>query len=99
MVDSIKKVPAYKRYEKLGYLVGTGYWLQGKFEIGPIYKFISFNSIEGLRLRVGGRTSNNFSKKLMLEGHVAYGTNDKTFKYGMGMQYMLGKNPRRSIGL
>jgi hypothetical protein len=99
MVDSIKKVPAYKHYEKLGYLIGTGYWRAGRFDIGPIYKFLSFNSIEGVRLRVGGRTSINFSKKLKLEGHIAYGTKDESFKYAMGMQYMLNKNPRRSIGL
>ncbi len=99
MVDSVKKVPAYKYYEKIGFLLGTGYWISGKFEIGPVYKFLSFNAIEGLRLRFGGRTSNNFSKKLMFEGHIAYGTRDQNFKYGFGMQYMLGKNPRRSVGI
>jgi hypothetical protein len=99
MVDSIMKVPAYKNYEKLGVLIGSGYWLAGKFEIGPIYKFLSFNSIEGVRLRIGGRTSNKFSKKLMLEGHLAYGTKDESFKYAFGTKYMVNKNPRRSVGL
>lgn len=99
MVDSIKKVPAYKYYEKVGSLIGTGYWISGRFEIGPLYKFISFNAIEGLRLRIGGRTSNKFSKKLMLEGHLAYGTRDESFKYALGMRYMVNKNPRRSFGL
>jgi hypothetical protein len=99
MVDSVQKVPVYQYYEKILALIATGYWITGNFEIGPIYKFISFNSIEGVRLRVGGRTSNAFSKKLMLEGHVAYGTKDQTFKYGAGLTYMVNKNPRRSIGL
>jgi hypothetical protein len=80
-------------------MITTGYWIAGNFEIGPIYKFISFNSIEGLRLRLGGRTSNKFSKKVMLEGHVAYGTKDQELKYAAGFTYMVGKNPRRSIGL
>lgn len=99
MVDSIKKVPAYKYYEKVVILLGTGYWISDRFEIGPLYKFLSFNSIEGLRLRIGGRTSNKFSKKLMLEGHLAYGTKDERFKYALGMRYMVSKNPRRSFGL
>jgi hypothetical protein len=99
MIDSVKKVPVYKYYEKAVMLIGTGYWVSGKFEIGPIYKFLSFNSIEGVRLRIGGRTSNDFSKKLMLEGHLAYGTKDETLKYGLGLTYMVGKNPRRSVGL
>lgn len=98
MVDSIKKVPAYKNYERTVVLIGTGYWVKGNFEMGPVYKFLSFNAIEGLRLRFGGRTSNQFSKKVMLEGHLAYGTKDEKFKYGMGLTYMLGKNPRRSFG-
>jgi hypothetical protein len=98
MVDSVKKVPAYKYYERTATLIGSGYWVAGKFEIGPVYKFLSFNAIEGARIRFGGRTSNDFSKKVMLEGHVAYGTLDHQFKYAMGLTYMLGKDPRRSIG-
>lgn len=99
MVDSVKKVPAYKYYERTATLIGTGYWIAGNFEVGPIYKFLSFNSIEGVRLRFGGRTSNKFSKKLMLEGHLAYGTKDQQLKYAAGATYMVGKNPRRSVGL
>ncbi len=98
MIDSVKNAPVYKVYEKIGYLVGTGYYLAGKFEIGPLYKFLSFNAVEGVRFRVGGRTSNDFSKRLMFEGHLAYGTLDQKLKYGLGMKYMLMKNPRRSVG-
>ncbi|HNQ83087.1 MAG TPA: DUF5686 family protein [Bacteroidales bacterium] len=99
MIDSVKNVPAYKYYEKAVLLLGTGYLVTGNFEIGPLYKFVSFNSIEGLRLRAGGRTSNKFSRKLMLEGHAAYGTKDRQWKYAAGMTYMVGKNPRRSVNL
>jgi len=98
MVDSVKSVPAYKYYEKAGYLIGTGYYIAGKFEIGPVFKFFSFNSLEGARFRLGGRTSNDFSKRIMLEGHAAYGTKDQVYKYQLGAIYMLMKNPRRSIG-
>jgi hypothetical protein len=99
MVDSVMSVPAFQYYKKIGKLIGTGYWEQGRFEIGPIYKFLSFNSIEGMRLRFGGRTSHAFSKKLMLQGHVAYGTKDQSFKYGGSVKYMLNRNPRRVIEL
>jgi len=99
MVDSVKKVPAFQYYRKIGNILGTGYWIAGNFEIGPVYKFLSFNAIEGARLRFGGRTSNQFSKKVMLEGHVAYGTLDQKLKYGLGFRYMVNKNPRRSVGV
>jgi hypothetical protein len=99
VVDSIKKVPAFRYYEKLGNLIGTQYWTLGKFDMGPLYKFISFNAMEGVRLRFGGRTNYKFSRKFMLEGHIAYGTLDQTFKYAAGMKYMINRNPRRSFGI
>jgi hypothetical protein len=98
VVDSVKNSPAYNHYEKLGNLIGTSYWMFGKFEMGPLYKFISFNSIEGVRLRFGGRTSYKFSKRVVLDGYVAYGTLDQKFKYSMGLKYILNKDPRRAIG-
>jgi hypothetical protein len=98
MVDSIKKVPVFHTWEDAVYLITSGYLIKGKWEFGPLYKSISFNAIEGVRLRFGGRTSNKFSKRLMLEGHVAFGTLDQNFKYGLGFTYMLAKNPRRSLG-
>jgi hypothetical protein len=98
MVDSVKKVPVFKTWEDFFYLVTSGYLITGKFEIGPVYKLVSFNAIEGLRLRFGGRTSNSFSRKFMLSGHVAYGFKDRRFKFGGGLIYMISKNPRRSMG-
>lgn len=67
--------------------------------MGPYYSFFSFNDVEGTRFRVGGRTSNAFSTKLMLEGHVAYGMRDEKFKYGIGGMYVFNKNLRRSTGI
>lgn len=98
MVDSVKRVPVFKTWEDIFYLVTSGYLITGKFEIGPLYKSLSFNDIEGIRLRFGGRTSNTFSKKIMLDGHIAYGFKDEKFKFGGGFLYMLSKNPRRSVG-
>lgn len=97
MIDSIKGIPLFDTYMDLGYMLINGYYIWGNFELGPYYKLLSFNSVEGTRFRFGGRTSNQFSNKLMLEGHVAYGTKDKRFKGGIGFLYMVEKNPRRTI--
>ncbi|NOQ26869.1 MAG: carboxypeptidase-like regulatory domain-containing protein [Bacteroidales bacterium] len=97
MVDSIKQVPIFKTYEKLVGMFAMYYYEVGLFEIGPYYKFFSFNEIEGNRFRLGGRTSNNFSKKLMINAHVAYGIEDERFKYGAGFLYMFNKNPRTAF--
>ncbi|MBL4709332.1 MAG: carboxypeptidase-like regulatory domain-containing protein [Flavobacteriales bacterium] len=97
MVDSVKKVPAFRTLLDIVQLVFTGYHEIGKVEIGPYFKTYSYNAVEGNRFRIGGRTSNNFSTDLMLNGYLAYGTLDKRLKYGAGFLYKLVDNPRQWI--
>lgn len=98
MVDTLKKIPRFNTYIDIIEMITTGYYKTGKFELGPYGSTLSLNAVEGLRMRLGGRTSNKFSKKLMLYGHVAYGTLDQRWKYGAGFLYMVNKNPRRTFG-
>ena len=58
----------------------AGYKNQGWFEIGPSNAFYSFNPIEGTKLRIGGRTTPELSKRYYFENYLAYGTTDKKFK-------------------
>jgi len=97
MVDSIKEVPVFKTVTSAVEMFIGGYWTHGNFEYGPYYKILSHNEIEGWRLRLGGRTSNDFSKKIMLSAYGAYGFKDKKFKYGVDALYLINKNPRRTL--
>lgn len=97
MIDSVKSVPQFKTYRDISYTIFGGYLPWGKFEIGPYVKLFSYNTIEGARFRIGGRTSTKFSKKLYLEAYVAYGTKDGIFKYGGEFFYLPKKSPRRSL--
>lgn len=91
-IDSIKKVPAFKRSMDIFILVFAGYkTLWRYFDLGPVSTFYSFNPVEGFRLRVGGKTTNAFSKKVVLEGYGAYGFKDKKWKYYGGVTYSLTK--------
>ena len=54
-----------------------------RWDYGPLSSFIHYNPVEGLRLRVGGMTTANLNPKNFLNGYVAYGFNDKRFKYGV----------------
>ncbi len=99
MVDTIKTIPAYKRYADLITLAATGYQKSGYIEIGPIYSLYSYNSIEGSRFRLGGRTSNKFSTRLILDGYAAYGLSDLQWKYGGGIKYFISKKPWQFIGI
>ncbi len=89
VVDSIKKVPAFKRDMDIVMLLTTSFITFKKTEIGPVGNFYSFNLIEGSRLRFGGRTTPGFSNKITLDGYLAYGFNDNKFKYSAGVTYSL----------
>jgi hypothetical protein len=97
MVDSVQKMPVFKSYIDAVYMFTSGYLIWNKVEIGPTFKAISSNTTEGLRFRLGGRTSNKFSTTLMLEGFLAYGLKDKQLKGSAGFAYMFNKNPYRKL--
>jgi hypothetical protein len=97
MIDTLKTLPVFNTYVNVIKMITTGYWVKGNFELGPYMSLLSFNYLEGTRLRFGGRTSNDFSTKVMLEGYGAYGTLDKKLKYTGGFLYMFDKNPRRAL--
>ena len=58
-----------------------------KFDLGPLNTTISGNSLEGLRLRLGGMTNVNLSKHWFARGYVAYGFRDEKFKYMGSLEY------------
>ncbi|MFP4663363.1 MAG: DUF5686 family protein [Bacteroidales bacterium] len=97
MVDTIKNVKAFRQWETVLTTIVTGYYTAGPVELGPIYSWVSANPVEGTRLRFGMRTSNNFSKKLMLRGYGAWGFGDEIWKYGGGFTYMFDVLPRKAL--
>lgn len=97
MVDSVKNSPSFKKYKTVAVGLASGYFPVGKFELGSIYKLFSYNSIEGARFRVGGRTSEDLSKKFRVGAYLAYGIYDKRFKYGGDFIYLFNKSPRRAL--
>lgn len=55
--------------------------INGKVEFGPILQFLSYNDMEGLRLKIGGNTTVNLMNQLLVGGYVAYGVKDELWKY------------------
>ena len=97
MIDTLKTLPVFNTYVDVLQMITSGYWVKGNFEMGPYMSMLSFNYLEGTRFRFGGRTSNDFSTRIMFDGYAAYGTLDQKIKYKAGFLYMLGKNPRRAF--
>ena len=84
-LETANQTGAFRNAENLAYLFMTNHLIiggkEGLFEWGPVTQTISYNKIEGLRLRAGGNTTLNLNKHFLLGGYAAYGLEDKQFKY------------------
>lgn len=83
---------AWKHVQNAASLLFTDHIGIGKkevFELGPITQTISYNTMEGLRLRLGGHTTTALNKHLTAGGYVAYGTKDKDLKYRGDLYYSI----------
>lgn len=90
LTDNLRKDKFYYWAEKFLKIMVTGYIVTGnpsKFDIGPVNTTISHNSLEGFRLRAGGMTTANLSKRFFLRGYGAYGIRDHRWKYHAEAEY------------
>ncbi|MEO5997458.1 MAG: DUF5686 family protein [Chitinophagaceae bacterium] len=97
MIDTLRKMPIFKKYtDRLNFLA-TGYYEIGNYEIGPWFNWITGNSLEGTRVRFDLGTNKGFNKNLFLHGYLAYGFGDRTYKYKLDGMYLFSRHPRSSI--
>ncbi len=90
MMERLRSVPLYYWTEKVIKVLVSGYVNTGsssKFDIGPMNTTISFNTMEGMRLRAGGMTTANLSRRWFARGYGAYGTKDHKWKYMGELEY------------
>jgi hypothetical protein len=80
-IDTLGQMKSFKRLMDVVSFFFVGYKQYGPVEVGPFYSFYSYNNQEGLRLRVGGRTTTDFSTRWYLDGYTAYGFKDEKWKY------------------
>lgn len=99
MVDTIQEIRAFRTYVDVITLFVNGHYEMKYVDLGPYFTAFSFNQVEGIRLRVGGRTNADFSTKLGFNGYVAYGTKDQRFKYQAAGRYFLSKKPRQILSV
>lgn len=94
MVDTMKTIPRFRTYVDVVSTLMTGYYERGAMEYGPYFTTVSYNPVEGVRFRLGGRTSNAFSTWVEFEGYTAYGLLDERFKFGLATRGFISKRPR-----
>lgn len=92
MMGRLRKFPVVYWSEHILKILVNGYVTTGKnskVDLGPVNTLLSYNSIEGLRLRVGGLTTANLSNHWFGRGYLAYGCKDHKFKYNAEIEYSL----------
>lgn len=97
MLDTLRNLPKFKRYYNLATTLASGYYEVNNFDIGPVFSIFGYNSAEGMRLRIGGRTYFNQNDPWRIEGFGAYGFKDRKFKYGLSGKLLLDQKSRLTI--
>ena len=64
---------------------------KSKVDLGQLNTLISGNSLEGLRLRLGGMTTVNLSRHCFARAYLAYGLRDEKFKYMASLEYSFNR--------
>lgn len=95
--NSVGRMMQTLRHDKMFYwaektlrVISTGFVTFGNkspFDIGNVMTFLSFNDLEGCRLKFGGISTANLSRRFFTRGWVAYGTKDHKWKYDAEVEY------------
>jgi hypothetical protein len=94
MLDTLKTVKKFQRMYNLVSILGSGYVEFKNFDYGPIFSTFGYNEVEGVRVRVGGRTYFGPNDHWRLQAYTAYGFEDNKFKYGLSGKWMVDKKNR-----
>ncbi len=99
MIDSLNNIPFVKTWVEILKTVARGYVEVGPLDLGPWPFLFAQNNIEGPRVRIGGRTNENFSLRWQFNGYLAYGFKDRRFKYGLGAMWIANRKKWTTLNL
>jgi hypothetical protein len=99
MIDSVKNLPIVHTYTEIIQLITEGYYRTPKVDFGPYGFLLNYNQVEGFRTRIGFKTNQFFSRNWYYRGYVAYGFEDKQWKYGLGVETILDHKKWSTIGI
>ncbi|RTY82806.1 carboxypeptidase-like regulatory domain-containing protein [Flavobacterium sp. ZB4P23] len=94
MLDTLQTVNKFKQLYSLVSILGSGYVEFNNFDYGPVFSTFGYNEVEGVRLRVGGRTYFGPNDPWRIQAYTAYGFDDDKFKYGLSGKWMVDKKNR-----
>lgn len=99
LVDSVRNLPIVRTYVDIAEIAMTGWKKYDGIEFGPYVYGLAANRVEGLRIRMGFRSNDFFSKKWVVRGFLGYGTRDQVLKYGGELNYIASKRHWAVLGI
>ena len=99
MLDTLQTVNRFKQLYSMVSILGSGYVEFKNFDYGPVFSSFGYNEVEGIRLRVGGRTYFGPNDPWRVQAYTAYGFDDDKFKYGLSGKWMVDKKNRVILSL
>ena len=102
MVNELTETTAYKTIFALSHMLSIGYLEHpdhGMVGYGPWAKTVTFNSLEGLHLQAGFRTTKYLSQFIRVGGALGYGFKDKAFKYTADVEMMFNREKTSKLSL
>ncbi|MFV8356964.1 DUF5686 family protein [Flavobacterium sp. XS1P32] len=99
MLDTLQTVNRFKQLYSTVSILGSGYVEFKNFDYGPVFSSFGYNEVEGIRLRVGGRTYFGPNDPWRVQAYTAYGFDDDKFKYGLSGKWMVDKKNRVILSL
>ena len=99
MLDTLQTVNRFKQLYSTVSILGSGYVEFKNFDYGPVFSSFGYNEVEGVRLRVGGRTYFGPNDPWRIQAYTAYGFDDDKFKYGLSGKWMVDKKNRVILSL
>lgn len=89
----LRRLPEFRVLKATGEVLASGYIpthrkrSESRFDLGPVFNFLSYNHQEGWRIRLGGMSKATLSPRHFLEGYVAYGFRDQRPKTNLTYTY------------
>lgn len=94
LITRLRRIPTFRWGERIFKIIVEGYVptpKNSKVDIGPVTTLLSYNSLEGMRFRLGGVTTTALSSHWFANGYIAYGLRDKKLKYKLGVEYSFNR--------
>ncbi len=92
-INRLQNMRSFKRATWIAATLTGDYADFGPVQEGPIGSLFAYDTQEGARFQLGGRTTPKFNKTLYMDGFLGYGLKDRQLKYELNTYFSLNKTP------